>query len=105
MVNGEAAGHLDGCVDVDFESSAMTNALPVRRLGLAVGDRVAAPAAYVGIVKPIVDRLDQWYLRIDDHTSGQQYEYEAPAFDLRCRLAYDTSGLVLEYPGIAVRAA
>ena len=34
QVDGEAASHLDGCLDVDLESSAMTNALPVHRLGL-----------------------------------------------------------------------
>jgi hypothetical protein len=28
----------------------------------------------------------------------------APAFDFACRLTYDESGLVLDYPGIAVRA-
>jgi Putative glycolipid-binding len=32
MLNGEPAGHLDGCVDVDLESSAMTNALPIHGL-------------------------------------------------------------------------
>jgi hypothetical protein len=37
---------LDGCLDADLESSAMTNAMPVRRLGLAVAARAAAPAAY-----------------------------------------------------------
>lgn len=30
LVNGQAAPLLDGCLDVDLESSAMTNALPVR---------------------------------------------------------------------------
>lgn len=48
LVDGEVAPHLDGCLDVDLESSAMTNALPVRRMGLQVGDQAAAPAAYVG---------------------------------------------------------
>jgi uncharacterized protein len=59
----------------------------------------------VRALNPRVERLDQSYLRIDDHASGHQYEYEAPSFDFSCRLAYDKSGLVLEYPGIAVRAA
>jgi hypothetical protein len=46
-VDGEVAPHLDGCVDVDLESSAMTNALPVHRMDLPVGGQAAAPAAYV----------------------------------------------------------
>ena len=38
-VDGRPAAHLDGCLDVDLESSALTNTLPVHRLGLAVGAR------------------------------------------------------------------
>jgi hypothetical protein len=50
LAGGVPAPHLDGCLDVDLESSAMTNALPVRRMGLAPGARAAAPAAYVRAV-------------------------------------------------------
>lgn len=104
MVNGEEAPQLDGCLDVDLESSAMTNALPVRRLGLAVGARAAVPAAYVRAAGLAVDRLEQSYLRAPDQATRQCYDYTAPAFDFKCRLIYDQSGLVLDYPGIAVRA-
>jgi hypothetical protein len=104
-VNGEQAPHLDGCRDVDLESSAMTNALPVRRLDLPLGARASTPAAYVRAVDLSVDRLEQEYLRMDDTSSGQRYAYAAPAFDFSCRLVYDESGLVLDYPGIAERAA
>jgi hypothetical protein len=34
----------------------------------------------------------------------QRYRYAAPAFGFTCTLVYDESGLVLDYPGIAVRA-
>jgi len=34
----------------------------------------------------------------------QRYDYAAPVFDFACRLLYDESGLVLDYPGIAIRA-
>ena len=37
-VDGAPAGHLDGCLDVDLESSSLTNAFPVHRLGLEVGE-------------------------------------------------------------------
>ena len=50
-----------------------------------------------------VERLEQRYLRIDDGTAHQRYQYTAPAFDFRCELVYDRAGLVLEYPGIATR--
>ena len=104
-VDGELASHLDGCLDVDLESSAMTNALPVHRMGLPVGARASAPAAYVRALDLSVERLDQDYARAADEGGRQRYDYTAPAFDYACRLAYDESGLVLDYPGIAVRAA
>jgi hypothetical protein len=104
VVNGVPAPHLDGCFDVDLESSALTNALPVRRMGLAPGARAAAPAAYVRAVGLAVERLEQTYLRAPDEGARQRYDYAAPAFGFACRLTYDESGLVLDYPGIAVRA-
>ena len=104
-VDGVAASRLDGCLDVDLESSAMTNALPVHRMGLAAGARAAAPAAYVRALDLRAERLDQDYARAADEGGRQRYDYTAPAFDFACRLAYDKSGLVLDYPGIAVRAA
>ena len=104
LVDGVPAPHLDGCLDVDLESSAMTNALPVRRMGLPPGARAAAPAAYVRADGLAVERLEQAYLRAPDEAGRQCYDYAAPAFGFTCRLVYDESGLVLVYPGIAVRA-
>jgi uncharacterized protein len=51
-----------------------------------------------------VERLEQTYHRAPDEAAGQCYDYAAPAFGFACRIAYDQSGLVLSYPGIAVRA-
>ena len=104
LVDGVPAPHLDGCLDVDLESSAMTNALPVRRMGLPPGAGAAAPAAYVRAVGLAVERLEQTYLRAPDEAARQRYDYAAPAFGFTCRLIYDESGLVIDYPGIAVRA-
>ena len=104
LVDGVAAPHLDGCLDVDLESSAMTNALPIHRLGLPVGRSARCPAAYVRAADLTVQRLEQTYTRASDNGPGQCYDYAAPAFDFTCRLTYDESGLVLEYPGIATRA-
>ncbi len=105
LVDGEAAPGLDGCLDVDLEASAMTNALPVRRIGLPVAAEAAAPAAYVRAADLAVERLEQTYVRAADEASWQRYDYAAPAFEFSARLVYDEAGLVLDYPGIAVRAA
>lgn len=105
MVDGEDAQQLKGCLDLDLESSAMTNALPVHRLGLPRGAQATAPAAYVGLRDAQVERLEQLYARVEDNEVGRQrYDYEAPAFEFRCTLLYDEAGLIIEYPGIAVRA-
>ncbi|GIJ49726.1 hypothetical protein Val02_66120 [Virgisporangium aliadipatigenens] len=103
-IDGAYASALDGCLDVDLESSSMTNALPARRLALRIGDQASAPAAYVRALDLSVDRLEQRYVRVTDEDGGQRYDYSAPAFDFGCRLVYDTAGLPLHYPGIAIRA-
>lgn len=104
-IDGKPAPHLDGCLDVDLESSALTNAFPVHRLALGVGEEAEAPAAYVRAADLRVERLEQHYRRLDDDGNRQRYHYAAPAFDFECELVYDEFGLVLEYPGIAIRVA
>lgn len=102
LIDGSSQPALDGCLDVDLESSALTNAMPVHRLSLTVGDSAEAPAVYVRLGLGVA-RLEQHYRRLDDYDSGQRFDYESPAFDFRCVLRYDLSGLVVSYPGIATR--
>ena len=82
----------------------MTNAVPVHRMNLRVGEAADAPAAYVRALGLTAERLEQVYVRIADQGARQRYEYTAPAFGFTSRLSYDDSGLVVDYPGIAVRA-
>jgi hypothetical protein len=103
-IDGLPAPELDGCLDVDLEASACTNALPIRRLTLDVGDSADAPAAYVRALDGRVERLEQRYTRLPDESGRQQLDYAAPAFELRAVLTFDASGFVLDYPGLAVRA-
>jgi hypothetical protein len=103
-IDGEPAPHLEGCLDVDLESSSLTNAFPVHRLGLEVGDQAEAPAAYVRALDLGVGRLEQRYVRLDDDGGRERYAYAAPAFEFECELVYDQFGLLLDYPGIATRA-
>jgi hypothetical protein len=104
-VNGEADPRLDGCLDVDLEASAFTNAFPVHRLGLQVGQGADAPAAYVRALDLNVERLEQRYVRVENDGRRERYDYMAPGLDFKTQLVYDEFGLVLDYPGIAVRAA
>jgi hypothetical protein len=101
IVNGSPAPELDACHDVDLEASAFTNALPVHRLALDVGEEAEAPAAYVRALDLGVEPLEQRYARL----SEQRFHYISPAHDFEAELLYDESGLVIDYPGIAVRSA
>ena len=99
-VDGVPAPHLDGLIDVDLEASACTNTLPVHRLALPVGKHTVASAVYVQALDLTVRRLDQTYRRLDDH----RFAYTSEG-DFRAVLTYDAAGLVVDYPGIAVRFA
>lgn len=113
-VNGAPAPELDGCLDVDLEASAFTNAFPVHRLALEVGQEAEAPAAYVRALDLSVERLEQRYARGANDGDRQRYYYTSPAFEglgprvsgelFETELVYDQAGLVIDYPGIAVRA-
>jgi hypothetical protein len=104
-VDGKPMAQLSGCVDVDLEASACTNALPVNRLKLEVGQAAEVPAVYVRARDLQVERLEQRYERLPNAGERARYDYIAPRFDFRAVLVYDRFGLVLDYPGIAVRAA
>ncbi len=103
LVDGRLESLLDGCVDVDLESSAVTNTLPVHRLGLVRGVRHDVPAAYVRAGDLRVQRLDQTYQLVDERTDGFSVAYASPMFGFACQLEYDAAGLVVEYPGLASR--
>jgi hypothetical protein len=103
QINGSTAPELDGCLDIDLESSACTNTIPVQRLRLEVGQSAEAPAVYVRALDLSVERLEQQYTRLPSDDTHWRYYYRSPAFDLECTLRYDNGGFVVEYPGIASR--
>jgi len=94
------APQLSGCVDVDLESSAVTNTLPIHRLEFPDGEPVPCPAAYVR-ADLTVERLEQTYTG----RSELRFDYTAPAFGFAAELRYDRSGLIVDYPGIATRVS
>jgi hypothetical protein len=102
-IDGKPMTQLSGCIDVDLEASACTNALPVNRLRLKVGQAADAPAVYVRARDLRVERLEQRYARLPNDGKQSRYDYVVPSFDFRTVLVYDEFGLVIAYPGIAVR--
>lgn len=77
----------------------------MRRLGLDVGEAAEAPATWVRAPTLEVTRLEQRYVRLEDDGDRWRYDYAAPELDFTTVLVYDRFGLVLDYPGLAVRAA
>ena len=73
-------------------------------LGLEVGEDADAPAVYVRELDLSVERLEQRYARRPDDGPRRRYHYESPRFDFEAELVYDEAGLIIDYPGIGVRA-
>jgi hypothetical protein len=96
---------LTGCLDIDLESSACTNTMPIHPLDLAVGQAAVAPAVYIRANGPAVERLEQDYRRVADDGNPLRFRYWAPAFDFDELLVHDQWGLILDYPGIAARVS
>ncbi len=91
---GDDLPALAGCVDVDFTASPFTNTLPIRRLGLRVGQSARLRVVYILVPALEIRRATQTYTRLD----ATHYRYESGTF--RADLPVDEDGLVLDYPGL-----
>jgi hypothetical protein len=89
--DGEQLEAVDNCLDVDLEWSPSTNTLPIRRLGLALGETKVVTAVWVQFPSLDVQRLDQSYERLDE----RRYRYRSGRFT--ADLAVDEDGMVLQY--------
>jgi len=94
------AGWPEGCVDVDLELSPSTNTLPIRRLGLDVGETAEIAAAWVRYPSLAVEAARQRYTRLAE----RRWRFESGG-DFRVELDVDDDGLVLDYPGYWRRVA
>lgn len=82
------------CVDVDLGFTPATNTLPIRRLGLAVGERMEIEAAWLVWPELEVSPARQVYTRLAE----QRYRYQQG--DFTAELVVDEHGLVREYDGL-----
>jgi uncharacterized protein len=89
--DGDQLPAVETCLDVDLEWSPSTNTLPIRRLGIALGETKVVTAAWVRFPSLEVERLDQSYERLDK----QRYRYRSGRFT--ADLAVDDDGVVLQY--------
>jgi uncharacterized protein len=82
------------CVDVDLGFTPATNTLPIRRLGLDVGEGAEIHVAWVVWPELTVRRVLQRY----DRLAKDRYRYTQDDFE--AELTVDEHGLVLEYEGL-----
>ena len=105
-VDGVAAPQLDGCIDIDLESSALTNTIFLHRVQPSRTDIVYdAVAAFVRCAPLRFERIEQTYRRTNDGARAGEirFEYTSLAFDTNIELTFDRYGLVTDYPGLATR--
>jgi hypothetical protein len=94
--NEGPVGALDGAVDVDLGVTPSTNTLPIRRLGLEIGEHAELAVAWVRFPDLAVERSDQRYTRLAENT----YRYESGSFSRDIEV--DDLGLVTSYPDLFV---
>jgi hypothetical protein len=91
---GRELTDLQGCVDIDLGVTPSTNTLPIRRLGLAIGQTQNVRAAWIKFPSLEARPFPQTYTRIGENL----YRYESNNGSFMAEIKVDTSGLVSYYP-------
>lgn len=99
--NGLPAPELDGCSDIDLGISPSTNALPINRLRICLGESRDIRAAWVQFPRCTVEPAQQSYERLALH----RYRYRSLASGFSALIDVDDAGLPVEYSGIWRRLA
>lgn len=85
-----------GAIDIDLGWSPSTNTLPVRRLGLEIGQTSGEfIAAWVRFPELTLQPLPQEYFRLED----RKYRYSSRGGAFVANLLIDDEGLALDYEG------
>lgn len=109
VLRSDGAGHwagdggdlaiLDGAIDIDISATPFTNTLPIRRLGLRVGDTAEITVAYLDMPTLALSRRPQRYSRLAERL----WRFETLDMDFAADITVDGDGLVLAYPGLFTR--
>jgi hypothetical protein len=99
---------LEGCIDIDLESSALTNTIFLHRVQPTTNDVYDASAVFVrcaALRLERIERIEQTYRRTTGTARPGEitFEYRSPTFDTNIELRVDHHGLVTDYPGLATR--
>ncbi len=89
---------LDGALDVDLGFTPMTNTLPIRRLGLGVGESAPVRSAWLRFPELRLEPLEQTYTREAERSFRYRALVDGEPFS--ARLDTDAFGRVLLYEGL-----
>lgn len=95
-MNGTECPAVEGALDLDLNFSPSTNLLPIRRLGLAVGEEARVRAAWLRFPAFTLEPLNQLYRRVGVAT----YRYESAGGKFVAELEVNAAGLVTRYPNL-----
>jgi hypothetical protein len=87
---------LAGCVDVDIELTPATNALPINRLSLAVGQSAEIQAVWIRLPTLEIVPARQRYDRLSENT----YRYTSLASGFQAEIEIGKYGLPIRYGNI-----
>ncbi|AXE32925.1 putative glycolipid-binding domain-containing protein [Chromobacterium phragmitis] len=95
LVNGQPQPAWDACQELDLQACGLTNAFPIRRLKLGVGDSVELHMLFVRLPSLEPTICPQRYTRLPDHDGMPCYRYESPGF--AADIVVDEQGFTLHY--------
>ena len=93
-LNGTTCDLVSGSLDVDLNFSPSTNLLPIRRLGLSIGEQAEVQAAWLRFPSFRLEPLDQRYQRL----TGETYRYQSAGGSFVTDLEVNSAGFVTRYP-------
>ena len=96
--DGVALPHLAEALDVDLGFTPATNTLPIRRLGLAVGQSAPVRSAWLRFPELRLEPLEQTYAREAERTFRYCATVDGEPFV--ARLDVDAFGRVVRYEGL-----
>lgn len=95
-MNGSECPAVAGALDLDLNFSPSTNLLPIRRLGLALGEEARVRAAWLRFPGFALEPLEQLYRRTGEAT----YRYESAGGSFVAELLVNEAGFVTRYPDL-----
>ena len=97
-LNGHEYTGVEGCIDLDLNFTPSTNLLPIRRLGLEIGQETWVTAAWLRFPEFRLEPLAQLYRR----TTAKTYHYESAGGRFVAEIQTNEIGFVTDYPPVWV---